>query len=184
VLSQNLAAVEAEFSSLTNAPTFHLGDKYLSDHASPPRVVWVPKDEPTAPGQLNSESLSQQYKAILTRKSTVEAHVWGASFSQTEAIVHCLCTVWRDLFRGCGNVDSIRWPEKDEVGWMAKGHVAIVQAHVDIPVMDQLVDIPDAADAAENAEAYTTVTVVEGTPSANEINLSRGNVEIDQDPTD
>jgi hypothetical protein len=184
MISQLLALAEAEFSGVTNAPDFFFGDQYLPVHHSPPRVVWAVRDETTGPGRMISETNATDHDAIMTRHTAIEAYVWGASFSQAEAIVHCLCTVWRDLTRGCGGVQAIRWPSEGETGWVAAGTGAVVVLGVDVPVMDVMCAIPDAPDPALNADAGTVVTWVAGTPAANEANLSRGTIDFDHDSTD
>jgi hypothetical protein len=181
MLSTVLASVEAEFASVTNAPSFEFGDKYLQVHAMPPRVVWVPQDEPTGPGNLRDESLATTYAAILTRFATVDAMIWGASFAQAEAIAHNIITVWRDKTTGCGTVEAVRWPREGEIGWTGLGMGVVVSLRVEIPVLDKMIEIPDADDEAENDGPHTVVTWVadsdEG-PGENEALLSRGTSEF------
>lgn len=182
MLSQILAIVEADFDGLDNEPSFLTGAQYLSAQASPPRIVWVPMDEPVTQGRLQDDSLAADHTAVATRESVVEAHVWGASFAQTEALAHCLMTAWRENFTGTGNVNSLRWPAVDEVGWVENGFAAVVQLRVDIPVLDKFVTIPDAPDPAENAAADTTVLAVASSPDENEAVISRGDTTYDVDP--
>jgi hypothetical protein len=180
MLSAFLDLVEAEFTGLTNAPTFEVGDKHLSEHASPPRVVWVPQDEPIGPGALKDESLATKHTAILTRYATVDATVWGVTFSQAEAIVHNLCTVWRDKTCGCGTVEAIRWPREGEIGWTTHGMSVVVELRVEIPVFDKLITIPSGDEQPENAphEVVTWVADSDEGPGENEALLSRGTSEF------
>jgi len=183
MLNTILTAIEAEFSGVTNAPTFAFGDKYLQVHAMPPRVVWVPQDEGMGPGRLKDESLATTYGAVSTRYATVDAVVWGASFAQAEAIAHNLITVWRDHTTGCGSVEAVRWPREGEIGWMGLGMGVVVSLRVEIPVLDKMIEIPDAEDEADNDAPHTVVTWVATEPAANEATISRGTVEFDHDPT-
>lgn len=184
MLAQILSLIEAKFSGISNEPAFAMGAKYLHAHGTPPRVIWVPFDEPVKEGQLQDDSLAVEYNAIATRSSSLEAHVWGASFAQTEALVHNLITAWRDVLTGCGKVLSVRWPQQGEVGWVENGFSSVVQLNVDIPVMDTFVSIPDAPDPAENADGATVVTVVSSSPGENETTISRGDTTYDVDPLD
>lgn len=162
MLAENLAAVESYLTGVT----FGTGRKALALHDSPPRVVWIVLDGPIGAPEWSDDDYASAY----TRFQGLEAHIWGYSLAQAEAILHNVITAFRVKVGGPGCVFGVaKWAEdaNSHCGW-----VVVLPIQIKIPVLDKLLVVPPTpSDPAEQPDAATHVTVVAGTPASMEANL-------------
>ncbi len=94
-LYQILADVSGQLTALFGAA---VSWDYTADarwaNAAPPRVVWVPISESFGPADVSTYypaknvAAARAQRAIATRISTIEAHIWAAAAAQPPATSH------------------------------------------------------------------------------------------------
>lgn len=162
--------------------TYAFGGRGLAVNNAPPRIVWVPSSDEIAPP---SHRVEPPHRSVRTRQGGIEAHVWGISYDQTEAMVHNLISAVATKFSATAGIGTVRWGEAVNEQDAFLGWLAIVPIYFSIPVLDAQITLPTTLDGqATQPEGDAEVTIVAGTPAENEVNAVRGTTEFDHDPTD
>lgn len=181
ILRANLGVVETTVAGVS----FYFGKKYLFENSSPPRIVWVPTSDPIGRAEAVTAP-DYPYKAVRTRQAMLDAHIWGVSYDQAEAMLHNLVSALAVNFSAVCQIGQAQWLEDGQAAWFTLGWATILPIGFSIPVLDEQIAIPTTPEeASEQPEPKNTtvVTVVSGTPAVDEANLTHGSKTWDKDPT-
>lgn len=141
--------------------TFRFGSRWLAELVPPPRVVWVPTrdtlEDPT-------KRCHPKWTDIYARYVGIDAHVWGASYEQCEAVIHNLLTACQANFPGVYRVGGVVWIEAGQGRFLERGVVGILGLSFGVPVLDKYVTVPttaevEAALGVETEQPTATTTV-------------------------
>lgn len=124
-----------ELGNAITTPTgvsFGFGASELDRHGAPPRVVWrLARGEhegTTRPG-LNP-------RPLFNRRLEIEAHLWGSTHEQTEALLEAVARAVQKAAAGSFAPLREEWPneEEDRRSQIRKGHYCILTFQALVPV--------------------------------------------------
>jgi hypothetical protein len=148
-----VAELQTALAALHAGVVFGFGAKDLDVHASPPRIVWVP----TSVQHQAPEKRTTNPVAILTRRVQMVAHVWGADYDDTEAMVHNLLVRLRATAWGSIEMLGEEWIQPDNID---HGHAALVTFALSLPVHKRTYQTVQATTLEPNT---TGATAADGT---------------------
>lgn len=165
MLAEILAYIEAQLTGITCST----GANSIPEKAMPPRLVWVPTADTIGPkdGSGDTETLT----AVLTREATVEAHIWGVSHAQAEAMLHNVLSA----FVRVASIPNLKFGQAKWVDAEAMhfGMAVILPITISIPVYSAPITLPSSSTGTCDPPTgdVQLVTIVTGTPGASEANL-------------
>lgn len=107
MLTDICSQVAARLASMGVEATVEFGGHRLREHASPPRIVWVPTGGPGSavrqPGEFP--------RRLHTRTPAVDVHVWAESYDAAEELVNDFLTAVHHVAHGSYAFNSETWSE-------------------------------------------------------------------------
>lgn len=152
VVSTALAALQADIEARATGLTLSWGegDQAARDDGSPPRIVWVPTEDPIQrPDQAGSEEDEARVLWYLVNGFT--AFVWGATSEQTRLLRNLvLGALYRNATTRAAPV-SARWAD-DELRTSGSGDLCVIAFGIAEHVLDDAPTtvIPDTYEQDES----------------------------------
>lgn len=122
---------EAVNARLPSNVTKAIGKAGVHEHGIFPRVVWVPVS-----GSFRGPQASHIPRQRATRSLRLDAHLWGASIRDTEALLDAVVLAAHFCARGSITFGTEEWEDQDGGAIMSAGVCVIVSMTVLLPVVE------------------------------------------------
>ena len=116
-----------------------LGEEYVHQESTPPRIVMVPRTGEWGPPSASSlptpgraGAASGVYKPIASRHVAIETHVWGEDYDHTEALMHALLVAAHDAAANVLEITSEEWVTTSELGKLGREAVCMFIAQIPV----------------------------------------------------
>lgn len=113
--------------------THALGRRHVSEHASPPRVVWVPRA--ATPKPPVKSGFPSQARSVATRSLELVARCWGADVDAADAIAQAVLAAAHRRWHGRWAYLGEEWDTAD--AQVELGELVAVRISVDLAVLDR-----------------------------------------------
>jgi len=111
-------------------PSF-IGEKYIAQNDTPPRLVWIPTTDSFGP----PVQVGANPKSYATRAAGVDCAVWGEDLAKTEEMANDLIVAIHQQCKSRGNYD-VRGAEWVTAGELTNnGIVYLLHLAIDIPIV-------------------------------------------------
>lgn len=118
--------------------TSEVSTRGLPEHASPPRVIWVPGDDEWAAPQKRPRAGYATGRSLATCMAGVDLHCWGATRADTWVLVRA---VVRSLVTRLGGADGVsrirrgRWISVTGAVTHGEAYVLSIAVALDVPAL-------------------------------------------------
>jgi len=111
-------------------PSF-IGEKYIAQNDTPPRLVWIPTTASFGP----PVQVGANPKSYATRVAGVDCAVWGEDLAKTEEMVNDLIVAIHQQCRSRGNYElrGAEWVTAGE--FLNNGIVYLLRLAIEIPIV-------------------------------------------------
>ena len=131
-LAKIIETVVAAFNDGRTPPVqSFIGEKYIAQNDTPPRLVWIPTTDTFGP----PVKVGANPKAYATRVAGVDCAVWGEDLGKTEQMVNDLIVALHRecLSRGNYELRGAEWITAGEL--TNNGIVYLLRLAIDIPIV-------------------------------------------------
>jgi len=144
-VSSQIEKVLAELDKELDIPTLRvaLGRRELHRNDDVPRVVVIPIGGPIGATQEigRRDLLTSATRSLYQRELTCEVYCWAGDYEATEQLLHNVVVAMRRVALGSWQPLTERWlsDEEQTSGDVLRGHVAVLEAMLIIPIPDDIV---------------------------------------------
>ena len=133
-LDRLIHAVVKEFNDARphRVPSF-VGEKYIAQHDTPPRLVWIPTTDSFGP----PVKVGANPRSYATRVAGVDCAVWGEDLGKTEEMGNDLIVALHRVCVSRGNYElrGAEWVTAGE--FLNNGIVYLLRLAFEIPIVDR-----------------------------------------------
>lgn len=118
--------------------TSEVSTRGLPEHASPPRVIWVPGDDEWGAAQKRPRGGYASGKSLATCHAGVDLHCWGATRPDTWALVRAVVRSLVTHLGGAAEVCRIRrgrWIAVTGAATHGEAYVLSIAVAMDVPAL-------------------------------------------------
>lgn len=133
-----VAAVMPDVVTEVAGTTHELSTRALDEHATAPRIVWIPDGDVWGAPQKRTRGGGSTGRAIATVMAGVIVHVWGVDRAQTWTLV---CAVVRSLRKRLGGADEVlrfgrgAWQSTQGAMTLGESYQLQVAVAIDVPAL-------------------------------------------------
>lgn len=136
-LSAEITALMADATlpdgSAIDGLTSALGRRHVSEHASPPRVVWIPRN--ASPKGPVKSSFPSGARSIATRSLELLVRCWGADVDGADALAQAVLAAAHRRWHGRWAYLGEEWDVAD--AQVELGELVVIRVSVDLAVLDR-----------------------------------------------